>query len=389
MQSTEYTELTHTHTHVEQCSLGSSLDRAAPYSLLVARRKEASEVQVFLQLIHSSRVSRSCFCSGPTLVQSSVDMTHASRYGHVKKKDHKGKYKAFTAARAVGLAVEKAHRAAKDKGQGEVQASDVEAVHVIGDLQILQNGSFVDLARGGCSLALQPAEQQIAVALMKKQREFLSDCGINFEPCVFSPVLRKGLDLVGDFSSSRNWGITGKVWIELKAFTCATFDSSFGLEEKKVKAQFLTLQGSDPRYHSAMLLACRLKKEGSTWGMPSLKAKLLVDGEWQDISRGACRKHRAGKVSPGSKPNLAKVFSKMAWDTVDGGGRTKYGIASEFMTQMGLIAGSPGKKCGTWNNMLENAGKPYRFTKEKFLDKPGQEPWVGNKHAFRFIWDRL
>ena len=238
-------------------------------------------------------------------------------------------------------------------------------------------------------MALQPAEQEIAVALMKKQREFLADCGFNFEPCVFSPVLRKGLDLVGDFSSSRNWGITGKVWIELKAFTCATFDFSLGLEEKKVKAQFLTLQGSDPRYHSAMLLACRLKKEGSAWGMPSVKTKLLVDGEWQDISRGAGRKHRAGKVSPVSKPNLAKVFSNMAWDTVDGGGKAKYGIASEFMTQMGLKAGNPGKRCDTWNGMLENAGKPYRFTREKFLDKPGQEPWVGNKHAFRFIWDRL
>jgi hypothetical protein len=321
-------------------------------------------------------------------------MVKVSRYGHVKKKGANGKYQTFTAARAVGLAVEKAHVAAKNKGLGEVSSSDVDRVHVLGDLQIFQQGAFVQCSRGaGCSLRLQPADQQVAVAVMLKQRGFLADCGINVEPCVYSPALRKTLDLVGDFSTTRNFGISGKVWIELKAFSAATFDKSLAGEEGeegKVKAQFQTLRASDPRFHSAMLLAARLTQEGAAWGTPAVVAKLLIDGEWKDITAGADRRPRAGRVSASRKPNLAKVFQKMSWDHVDGrGGGAKYGMVSDFMKEMGLKLGNPGKRAGTWNKIFANANQAMRFSRQKILDKPGSEPWMGTKDAFRFIWENL
>ena len=90
-----------------------------------------------------------------------------TRYSALRKQDPSGKFRVFSALRAVGLAVELGHKAAQTKGPLAVQTDDLLQVSVAGNLKVLQGRGLVDVRK--VSLALRPQDAELAKVVLLKQ----------------------------------------------------------------------------------------------------------------------------------------------------------------------------------------------------------------------------
>ena len=312
-----------------------------------------------------------------------------TRYGHLKKKDQNGTYRLFAATRAIGLAVEKGHRLARDVGLGGVSAEGLGKVQVVGDLKVFQGGTWKACgAASGCSLALREPDALCALTVLSQHRTFLSDMGLNIWLVGhYSAALRRSLDLVGDFSTHRNHGITGKVWLELKAYTDGNFECKLRKAKAQMEEDVKVLHKGNAAYKAAVLLVSKLSKAGGAWERPAMVASLWKDGAWIDMSPGAGRGPRAGTLAGSQKPSLAEVWEGMSWDTLGDG--KNVGCVTHFLQAVGFTSGSPGKRSATFNKILQLRGHPGRLFRTKIESKQGQKPWVGTKAEFRQIYKHL
>ena len=138
-----------------------------------------------------------------------------TRYSHLKKKNEKGKFVPFHAVRVVGMAVEKGHKVARDRGLGSVKEADLGKVLVAGKLLACLNGTWKGIHR--CDLSLQPQDAKLSLVVVHQQRTYLADLGFSAYRLDVNLQREVGatLDMVGDFVPSRA-NVPGKVWVELK-----------------------------------------------------------------------------------------------------------------------------------------------------------------------------
>lgn len=311
-----------------------------------------------------------------------LKMVLVTRYTHLRKRDPPKPFKPFTPLRAVGLSVELGWKLARDRGLGAVTSAALGKVLVAGDLRVQ------GVVATQCDLQLRAEDAELAKTLLRKQRALLTDLGFNVWAVDFwQPGCSKRLDLVGDFGLKNNFGIQGRVWVELKVVWEGQFAKTVR-EQKTVLAEGLATESvRDPTLQGVLLLAAKVPRvSGGRWGAPSLHAMLLARGSgvWLDVAGG--RKAARGQVT-GAKPPLAKVWPEMEWHLTDNGQRV--GLLKHFLGALRLPLKNAGQRAGTLNGLLRQSGKTGRLVEKKLQSKTGRKPWVASKDTFRDIYQCL
>ena len=324
---------------------------------------------------------------------SQLNMPLIPRYTYLKKKTelyklpHSYRYMAFTPVRAIGLAVELGHSLARDHGKGTVTAEQLEKVAVKGQLMLFDGGSWRHTR--SCSLALRPEDAKLANLIFLKQRAFFADLQLNL--WFTGPHNRgvgKGLDLLGDFSGPVEFGVEGRLWVELKVLSAATFARSLHQQESLLPALLEKAQSADTSIGAVLLVATKVEKTGNSWEPPVLIAKLYDGNEWLDISSGGGCRVAAGHVRAATKPSLQTVFAKMQWQCRPQGG-PRLGQVSHFLDELGLQSGNAGKSANSLNKKLDRTTIQGRFEQVDFPDRPGAQPWCGTKALFRAVYKTM
>ena len=117
------------------------------------------------------------------------------------------------------------------------------------------------------------------------------------------------LDLVCYFTASNRYGLTGRLWVELKVFGRGTFDRKVQEEKDALPAKLSQNRAKDASLCAVLLVAAKVERVGSSWGKPSLYATLWKGGasDWCDVA-GTFEAKGRGQVK-GVKPPLATVPS--------------------------------------------------------------------------------
>ena len=308
----------------------------------------------------------------------------AQNYKAVEKPNDAGQQVPFTPLRAVGLAVELAHKVARDSGRGSVTAAALGVVRVSGSgVRILHDEQWKSVRN--CRLRLQGNDAELAMQVFLKQRSFLCDLAFNIWQ-VDVGVPGGALDLVGDFSLNNSFDIAGKVWVELKVFSSTGFERKVEQHQDLCSSKLPSVQGRDPSIEAVMLVACRCARNGPRhWLSPSLRATIYLGGQWQDI--GGAKKKSRGRVQ-GEKKNLAAVWKEMEWLSDPRGGSSKLGFLKHFLAALGLKAANPGQRARRFNALLAQHNG-HAFERIKIPHREGKRPWVGAKAAFRIIYNAL
>jgi hypothetical protein len=239
-----------------------------------------------------------------------------------------------------------------------------------------------------CILQLKENDANLAHTLVHRQRDFLNELGFNVW-CVdfWENGCSRRLDLIGDFGGKMDFGIAGRVWVELKVFSDATFDRLVRQWKSKLGAGLVTENTRDTSLQGVMLLAARVPKASiGHWGRPTLHGMLLSLGDavWVDLVGG--RKAARGQVK-GPKPSIAEVWSRMEWHPI--GGTKTVGLLKHFLDALGLPLKHAGQRAATLNALLRQAGETGRLTERKLRTKTGRLPWVASKSTFRRIYQFL
>ena len=102
--------------------------------------------------------------------------------------------------RATGLAVELAHKLAKERGCGSVSWEDLQVVHLSGDTLFVNDSDKWRKARS-VDLQLQERDCLFALEVFRAQRELLCNLGLNLW-AVDKPMGRQlgSHDLVAEYS---------------------------------------------------------------------------------------------------------------------------------------------------------------------------------------------
>ena len=303
----------------------------------------------------------------------------AVAYSALKKKDKDGKFRSFFPLRAVGLALESGYKLCQQKGFWSVQAEDLSNVRVAGDLQVLEAGSWK--RTGEATLQLRSQDASFALKLLAKQREFLSDLDFNWF-CTDTRVGDKSLDLVGDFSTKRNLGVPGKVWVEVKAFGKVRFKKQVEKERKTLRTDFSSLKRKDSRFGAVLLLAAECEALGDNWGQPVLRPELLKaeGGDWESLSS----KRKAARGQAQSKPAFSTLWTRLEKHTTAAG--EKVCLHKHFLAELGVPTSNTPDRMRTHNKLLRLAGRGERLAQKKVLEKSGKAPVVGSKQVFRELY---
>jgi hypothetical protein len=312
-----------------------------------------------------------------------------SAYSRLKKLDTErgaeGRFRTFTALRAVGLACELGHKVCSKNGLGSLVAADLGIVSVSGSLQLQDGGKW--RAARACSLKLQHSDAGLAKTLVEKQRALLGDLHLNVW-AVDVPISGQlgYYDLLADFSTQRNFGVTGRVWIELKVFGVSSFsrqvtDARKHLEETLVKV-------GDTTVGAVLLLVARVEKVGVAWGAPALTASLYKRGSdgWVDVV-GPVKRVARGRCKI-TKPSLASVWEKMEWIDLVGPTPRKVGLLKHFLLAFELQGQTVGERAETYNHKLQRSSHAGRLFVAR-VKRAGRAPWVADKATFRALYDHV
>lgn len=306
-------------------------------------------------------------------------MVLVTSYTHLRKRDLHQSYRPFVPLRAVGLSLELGWKLARDKGITAVSSQDLGKVSVFGDLRV--NG----VSATECTLQLRAVDANLAKLLLQKQRALLADLGFNVW-CVdyWQHGCSRRLDLLGDFTVDKAFGVAGRVWVELKVFSDTTFAEEVRRWKLQLQTCLVTENARDGSIQAVMLLAARVTRaSGGAWGKPTLTACLLTMGsdEWLHLAGG--RTAARGQVR-GPKPPLAKLWRGMEWHFTDGG--RCVGLLKHFLRELGLPRKHAGQRADTYNALLRKAGKPGRLVEKRLQSKSGRPPWVASKDTFRDLY---
>ena len=311
-----------------------------------------------------------------------MSLRTVTAYSALKKKDETGELRAYFPLRAVGLAVESGYKLCQQGALGLVRQEDLAQVRVAGALKVLVGGSWWPAS--AVSLKLRPQDAVLALKQLTKQRELLSDLGLNW----FSTDVKsgsKGLDLVGDFSTKRNFGVVGRVWVEVKSFGKQRFEKQAENARKTLRKEFTSLKSREPRFGGVLFLAAECETLAGNWGPFSLKAELLSspEGAWQKLAGG--RKAARGQAQ--SKPAFLQLWGRLEKHTTTAGVQVR--LLKHFLQELGLPTNNTAQRRQTYNEKLRVAGRAERLEQQKVLEKSGKAPVVGTRQVFRELYKLL
>ena len=194
------------------------------------------------------------------------------------------------------------------------------------------------------------------------------------------------LDLVGDFGARQNFGVVGRVWVELKVWSERTYEKEAQKWKEKLEAGLVAESRRDPTLQGVLLLAAKVPAfSGGRWGTPTLQAMLLGGGSGEWLNLAGAHKAARGQVK-GAKPPLVSLLSKMEWHL---DGKKRVGLLNDFLGAAGLPRNNAGQRAATYNDLLCQAGKTGRVVETKLKSKGGRTPWVASKSTFRDIYQFL
>jgi len=309
-------------------------------------------------------------------------MVLVTRYTHLQKRNPGESFLTFAPLRAVGLSVEAGWKLARDKGGCTVTSEELGQVAVSGDL--LVNGA----PARQCHLQLRTEDAKLTETLLHKQRTLFSELGFNVWAVDFwEEGCSKRLDLVGDFGVRQNFGVQGRVWVELKVFSDATFKKEVEKWKAKLVPSLDTECERDSTLKAVLLLAARVPRaSGGRWGTPTLHPMMMAQGADDWVSLTGMRRAARGQAK-GVKPPLATLWSKMEWHLTEDGQRV--GLLKHFLQSLGLPLKHTGQRASTLNGLLKKGGKTGRLVETKLKSKAGRKPWVARKDTFRDIYQCL
>ena len=321
-------------------------------------------------------------------------MVLVTSYRYLQKPGRNGAFKTFTPLRAVGLSLEQGWKASRDKGLGSVTTKDFCVVKLSGKLKVQSGEQWQETT--ACTLQLRKQDTALAASVLRKQRALPTDLELNAWGVDKGGAGRQGsFDVFADFSTSRNFGVKGRLWLELKVLADSTWDTELAYCKKELEAKWAKEQKKDSTLGGVLLLAAKVGTcTGGAWSAPTLFAALQKrgwpPGKWQVLAGGPERSGR-GRCQ-GTKPSLAVLWSKMEWplekkDTKQKG--TKVGLLSQYLKAFGLPGKNPGQRATTFNALLKKhscKGKVYKGT---LKGKCGSKPWVATKQTFRELYTHL
>lgn len=322
-----------------------------------------------------------------------------SSYTSLQKQGASGNktFQTFTAARAIGLAVEVGHVKAQEAGLGCLTAADVRSVQVTGTLRIEEwdrRGNYHARKAKACTLQLQACDAQLAKALVEKQRSLLGDLNFNIGgPAggvqVRSPYGHKLVyDLLGDFNGPKNYGVANKIWVEIKVYTAYLFESELGKTKTYLAELLPSVVQRDPSIGGVMILAARIEKQGASWGQPLHTAILLQNGaaNWKDL---VCLKKKAARGQcKGEKPAIAQVFQGMEWWACQDTKPKKVGLLKHFLAAFKLDNNTAMEdRARVFNQKLQEGGHGDAEIFQFNGLRAGKPPWVATKDTFRAIYN--
>ena len=187
-------------------------------------------------------------------------MLEVSDYSSLRKKDEDGEQILFHPVLAAGLAIELGHKLCRGRGNGlgRLTAGDLSKVSISGDTLQLKDKNRWRKVRS-CHLKLRRQDAALALDAVKKNRKLFSDIKFNLwdvdEPM---PAGLGHFDLLGDFSTSKNFGANGAVWVELKLFAATDFEDKFEKAKGKAAKTLVALKRVKAGVDAVMLVAVKV-----------------------------------------------------------------------------------------------------------------------------------
>jgi hypothetical protein len=316
-------------------------------------------------------------------------MLSVTSYKHVEKKNAgEAAFLEFLPLRAVGLCVELCWKLVRDRGFGALGVALVRKVEVGGELRVLSEGKWRSAQR--CTLELALRDAALAVAVVKRQSAILNDLGINVWQVDTKPQgSASTFDLLCCFhAGSKNYGVAGKLWVEIKVVTARRFDEDVATWRAQLEVALHTEHARDPDLQGVLLLVASVAKgAGGQWAAPAHFAylKALSSDSWVVLA-GAAKKTSRGKCQT-QKPPLQTVLDKMEWHTAATG--SSVGLLRDFLRAFGLPVNNAGQRAETFNQLLRQSGCKERIKEVKLANKTGRKPWVGSKRAFRELYKHV
>jgi hypothetical protein len=252
-------------------------------------------------------------------------------YTWLKLGDSKGKLTLFSAERAIGLLCEHGHIWAKQNGLGRLKHHDFKILELKCDnFQTWDANSqkWVDSERP-CQVKLKEADEKLAKDLVQMQRAYLQDLAVNIHYVdLHLPVIKMSLDLVCDFSTASNYGIEGRLFVELKFYNQTGFAIKVSRAKAVLEKRFPEIQKQDKTIEGILLLVTSAEKlVGGVWHNPKIVGLFYTcSGGWGDISQE--RKARAPITT------LHEIWRQLSWWEPETGPTTHRATMDDFLEKV-------------------------------------------------------
>ena len=180
-------------------------------------------------------------------------------------------------------------------------------------------------------------------------------------------------DLLGDFSTKKNCGVLGRVWVELKVFGASGYDAKEDDAQTYLAQSLPKRQSADPSVSAVLLVVAKVEKlAGGAWGPPALLATLRTAASADCVTlSGAARRSGRGQCKV-AKPALAQVWENMEWMKVPET-RQQVGMLKHFLEQLQLSGASVGERAGVSNEKLQSVHHDGEFFESK-VKRAGRNP---------------
>ncbi len=315
-----------------------------------------------------------------------------SDYGLLRKRQADGEHLLFHPLLAAGLGVERGHKLCKERTAtfGTLTAAMLSRVSVSGEtLQLKEDDRWRKLR--ACTLLLRRQDAALALDVVKAHRKLFSNMSFNvWDVDVPMPAKLGHFDVLGDFSTGKNFGAHGTVWVELKVRAANGFDEKLQDDKNKINATLAELKKRKAGVDAVMLVAARVEQLGASWQLRGLVAELkLADGsEWQKVAGRAHKPITRGRSDPRRKPAWQQVLDKLEeWKDPESG-EPLY-LLNHFLKEMRLPCRSLKKRSAGFHQILRSHGINAKFVPKLFPNCPGQRPIVGTEEMFRCLWEAL
>jgi hypothetical protein len=242
-----------------------------------------------------------------------------------------------------------------------------------------------------CDLELAPRDASFACAVVRKHRAFFSDLHLNlWETDLKMPGRLGSYDLLGDFSTAKNFGVLGHLWVELKTVGSKNSWQKTADLKALLETKLQQVHKANPSVEGVLLVATKARRDGRSWQAPTLTAELLLVGgtDWLTLAGKALAKTVRGRANPLTKPSLSELWDQVEWvphPTAKG----KLGYLTDFLAALGLPTKSLGKRSKAFNKILAKSKCTHRLEQLKLNNKAGKEPWLARKAAFRVLYEAL